>query len=713
MKKMLSLVLLAAFLLTAFSPAAGAADSYDGKVVLVYTSNVRGDVDVYAEVASICEKYTMQGAEVLLLDGGNHLQGTAYANSDRGELVYQLMDAAGYDAVAMGPYDFAYGGATTGYPYHGNFHKYYTQAELYRGAEELTYNVNGNGSVTDMRPAKAPAKFKVICSNLHQSEEGVGYYAFDQDCVLQAGGLRIGVVYELDIDATEQMLQDGWLDGYYPFGDVNLPECDIMVNLGADKFFKSDICLPTGDGFLWGAYVIDPATKAITHEEVTKTGAPKAEIASLAAEGKAKASPVVGTSKVTLNGADRCNRAQETNLGDLVTDALKWYAENRFDGFQKDVPVIAIQNGGNCDQFLYPGEITQTDLLCALPFSPMGVGIVYVTGAQLLEILESATQSQPNSGWAQVAGLEYEVALYNEYDAGEAYGNFYKAKSIQRVTIKSVGGKAFDEKATYAVIADKYLINGSDTYYSFPEITAAEGAIYLDNGNGTKTRDIVALYVQKVLGGTIGQEYAQPKGRITLVTQPEKPEFVNPFTDVQKGQWYYNAVQYVAREKLMKGLSKTVFGPKTDMNRAMMVTVLYRLEGRPEASEYENPFTDVDDGTWYTDAVCWAAANGLAAGYGNGMFAPKELLTREQMARFFYNYAAYKHYDMTPSAPVAAFPDAASLSGWAKTPMQWAVAVELISGVKAGSQILLAPQATANRAQLAMVLMHFQESVVK
>ena len=178
--------------------------------------------------------------------------------------------------------------------------------------------------------------------------------------------------------------------------------------------------------------------------------------------------------------------------------------------------MVAIQNGGNCDQFLYAGDITETDLLWALPFSPMGVGILYVTGAELLETLEAATQTADCPGWAQVAGLTYQVDTTQPYDAGEEYGDFFKAASIHRVTITSVGGEPFDESATYALVADNFLMNGNDTYYTLSEIKNAHPELYLNNGNGVKTRDIVAMYIREVLGGTVGEPYSAPQGRITV-----------------------------------------------------------------------------------------------------------------------------------------------------------------------------------------------------
>ena len=527
MKKIVSIALVLVMIVGMMVLTANAETTdYSGKTVILYTGNVRGDVSIYAKIAAARAAYEAAGATVYLVDAGNYLQGSAYANSDRGLSIYNLMDAAGYDVAAMGKYEFVYGEATTGYIYHANLTRYYTQAELLGGAEELEYRKNAPWAPTpvmDTRPAKAAAAFDVVCSNLTIGSDATGYYDFAANTVL-GESLKVGFVAVAEENLADS-LQDGFLTGY-TYGTVTAPECDVLVCLGDGE---GDIVIqaPADGEPVYGAYVIDNATKQVTTEEVDLTGSDAAVAAMVEA---IVTSNVVGTADVTLNGADGVNWNGESNLGDLTADALKWYAENRFEGFHKSdvAAVVAIQNGGNCDNFLYTGDITEVDLLRALPFSPMGVGILYMTGAQLLETLEASTQQENCPGWAQVSGIEYEVHTYLEYDAGEAYGDFYKCAEVKRVVITSVGGQDFDPNATYAVIADNFLMNGNDTYYTFKEIKSAEGATYLNNGNGVKTRDIVAMYIKEVLGGKVGSRYAAPQGRITVVSEnPGNPDSGN------------------------------------------------------------------------------------------------------------------------------------------------------------------------------------------
>lgn len=522
MKKFLSFVLVLTMVLTLFDACGNnpqtettteatteaptnAAVDYANSTVILYTGNVRGNVEVYSRIAAAKAAYEETGATVYLVDAGNYLQGTAYANSDRGLTIYNLMDAAGYDVAGMGVYEFVYGEATTGYIYHSNLTRYFTQAELLKGSEELEYQKNApwaNEAVMDTRAAKDAADFAVVCSNLTAGSDATGYYAFAPNAVL-GDALKVGFVSSMDERVTS-FIQDGYLAGY-TFGEAAVPDCDVLVALGAGE---GDIVIaaPADGGMVVGAYVIDNTTKTVTEETVDLTGSDASVEAMIVS---AELSRVIGTSEVILDGSDSANWNGQTNLGALTADALLWYAENKVEGLQ-DVPVAAIQNGGNCDNFIYDGEITEVDLLKALPFSPMGVGIVYVTGTELLETLEAATQCENCPGWAQVAGIEYTVDTSAAYDAGEEYGDFFKAASINRVTILTVGGEAFDENAIYAVIADNFLMNGNDTYYTFGAIKeAGENYMEVSTFGGLKTRDIVALYIQEVLGGTVGAAYAE------------------------------------------------------------------------------------------------------------------------------------------------------------------------------------------------------------
>ena len=187
---------------------------------------------------------------------------------------------------------------------------------------------------------------------------------------------------------------------------------------------------------------------------------------------------------------------------------------------------------------------------------------------------------------------------------------------------------------------------------------------------------------------------------------PEKPAL--PFTDVTKGDWFYDAVQYVYDKGMMNGVDGGRFAPNAATSQAMIVTILYRLENEPAVSG-KSPFTDVAAGQWYTNAVAWAAANGIVTGTTDTTFAPNGNITREQMAAILYRYASYKGLDVSRQADLSGYADASAISAYAKQAMAWANGQGLITGVTATT---LNPGGNAVRAQAATILMRLCEQVL-
>lgn len=181
------------------------------------------------------------------------------------------------------------------------------------------------------------------------------------------------------------------------------------------------------------------------------------------------------------------------------------------------------------------------------------------------------------------------------------------------------------------------------------------------------------------------------------------------FTDVPADAWYAEAVKYVSENGLMSGVGDGKFAPDTITTRAMVVTVLYRIEGEPSIGA-GGKFADVASGQWYSNAVEWAAANGIVDGYGNGKFGPNDTMTREQMAVVMYRYAKFKGLVSDVAADLTGYTDAGQVSSWALDAMKWANGKSLITGT---STTTLSPDGSATRAQLATILMRYCENVVK
>lgn len=237
-----------------------------------------------------------------------------------------------------------------------------------------------------------------------------------------------------------------------------------------------------------------------------------------------------------LLGADGAARRGETNLGDLWTDALRWFAvSGRISEYfeEDDVTagnaqievdenhIVALWNGGNLRADVAEGKFSAEQLAEVLPY-PNKVAVVYMTGSQLLEALEAASQALPFTeetasacaSFMQASGLTYTVDTAKEYDKGEAYGDhWFKAASLGRVTIEEVNGQPFDAAATYAVITSNANFNGMDSSYMFKEAAAA-------NEKSTITtavvRDAVWLYLAEEMNNVVGEVYAQAQGRIAV-----------------------------------------------------------------------------------------------------------------------------------------------------------------------------------------------------
>ena len=189
----------------------------------------------------------------------------------------------------------------------------------------------------------------------------------------------------------------------------------------------------------------------------------------------------------------------------------------------------------------------------------------------------------------------------------------------------------------------------------------------------------------------------------------ETPVSSLPFGDVKSGDWFYNDVKYVYDKGMMAGTAADVFAPNATTTRAMIVTILYRLEGSPAVTG-TSAFVDVPAGQWYTDAVNWAAANQIVKGTSATTFAPNDSITREQMAAILYRYAQYKGYDVTKKADLSGYSDNGQVSAYARDALAWANAAKLINGV---TNTTLAPQGNATRAQVSAILHRFCDGVVK
>lgn len=204
---------------------------------------------------------------------------------------------------------------------------------------------------------------------------------------------------------------------------------------------------------------------------------------------------------------------------------------------------------------------------------------------------------------------------------------------------------------------------------------------------------------------------------VTKPTEPEKNTnnqggqsgaALESFSDVRPGQWYSQAIDWVCQRGLMKGVSDDRFAPGEGTTRGMLVTMLFRFEGAEAGATAK--FSDVQAGQWYSDAVAWASSNGVVSGFADGSFGPNADITREQLAAVLYRYAKLKGVDVSAQGDLSGFADRGEVAAWAEEPLQWAVGCGLLNGNADGS---LDPAGNATRAQVAAILMRFDEKVAK
>ena len=327
---------------------------------------------------------------------------------------------------------------------------------------------------------------------------------------------------------------------------------------------------------------------------------------------------VFAQSEVQLNGEKAQVRTGETNLGDLITDAMLWQA-----GTLGEKVDAAISNGGGIRASLSVGDLTKKDINTVLPFGNT-LYLVKLTGAQLLEALEASTCSLPESigAFPQVSGIEYTVNTRAKFSSTENYpGSTYgKPNAVNRVTIQRVGGAAFDPAETYTIVTNDFLGAGGDTYYTFKSSPVGYDT-------GVPLDEVLMDYITAQCKGTITKAaYGQTAGRIHMIS----------YDDVKASDASANDIIGVTLAGWMNGTG-TGFSPNASLDRAMMVTILYRLAGSPAVSG-TMPFTDVAAGSWYYDAVLWASQKDITLGTSAATFSPNALLTPDQLGTLLQRF---------------------------------------------------------------------------
>ena len=504
-----------------------------GKTVILHTNDVHGAVSNYAKVAALASQYESEGAYVLILDAGDFSQGDTAVSVSEGATAVELMNMVGYDAVALGNHEFDYGFEA--------LKKNMENAQFPVLAANVKYN--GELAFDDAAVFTTPGGTKIGVFGLDTPETATKAHPGKIQGVTFAGGEEL---YQIAQDMANMLREDEGCNYVICLGHLGIDDetaatgnrsIDLLNKVtGIDVFIdghshsteeeiveKTNTDRKVGDTILTstgtkleniGVVTIKDSTITTTCLSTEDMGAADdaiaARAAAIIAEIEADYGTVFAKTEVTLNGEkDPGNRTQETNLGDLITDALVWGAEQ-----QGETVDAAITNGGGIRATIEAGDITKKDVNTVLPFGNT-LSIIKITGTELLEVLEASTFCTPEAigGFPQVSGIEFTVDTTKGYDQGDEYPGttYFAPKTINRVNINTVGGKDFDPAATYTIATNDFMASGGDTYYRFVNATA-------NYDLGIPMDEVVMDYITTVLNGTVAADkYGEPAGRIHVL----------------------------------------------------------------------------------------------------------------------------------------------------------------------------------------------------
>ena len=552
-KKLLALVLALALALTAVSaladgfPADVIKTDYTGKTIILHTNDVHGALDGYAYIPTLRNWFRAHGADdVLTVDAGDFSQGTIYVSTNKGAAAIEMMNAAGYDVVTLGNHEFDYG--------YAQLMENLSKAMFVTICSNVILDETGEAILDDVAMSVMAKKdgeeapyLKIAFVGLETPETAtkvnpglikeIHFTTFDDlytnaqgavNAAKEAGADIVIGLFHLGVDSESAANGYRSIDVYNKVTGLDFI-IDGHSHTVMTAFENGEPIQSTGTKFEnIGVIVIDNETKAIEdHFLVATAGLEKdpdvlAKAQEIMTAVDAEFGAPFAASEVLLNG-ERApgNRTEETNLGDLITDAMVWSVVKEGGIEQVETNhVVGITNGGGIRAAVNVGDVSKKDINTVLPFGNT-VAVIYVTGEELLEALEASTYCTPDpvGGYPQTSGIVWTLDTTKAFDQGELYvldgkeSTYYKPASIQRVTIESINGEPFDPTATYAVVTNNFCAAGGDTYNAFAR-AYSEGSGF---DTGIPLDEAVMAFVTDVLEGKITAEaYGAPRGSQTI-----------------------------------------------------------------------------------------------------------------------------------------------------------------------------------------------------
>jgi len=745
-KRILSIVLVIILCIGLLPTSVSAAASADD-IVIFYTNDIHTYIEkdiTYSLIAAL--KDSCENA--LLVDAGDHIQGTAAGDMDDGETIIKLMNAADYDLATLGNHEFDYTQAGrikvtdewSEFDYVSCNFCHANDGVIGETVLDSYKLFDVNGTTIAFVGITTPETFTSSSPTYFQDSNGSYIYGI-------AGGADGSALYEAVQSAVDSAKREG-ADYVIALGHLGIDissapwrSIDVIKNTcGLDAFIDGHshttvpmekipdkngntvILTQTGSYFdTVGKLVIgtdgELSAELLTADDLSEL-TPDAEVMALenawTAEIDSLLGDVIGYSEVTLDNFDadgkRLVRKQSTNSGDFAADALYYL----FDEMDIDVDA-AVMNGGGIRNGAISGELTYKTCKQIHTFGNVAC-LLTVTGQQLLDALEWGSKELNGDGTAEsgsllhVSGVKYTLDLSFDSTvqedsvgvwAGPPTGE-YRVRDVQILNKETGKYEPLDLNAKYNLAGYNYTLR--ELGGGFDMLKDAVNVLdYVAEDYMVLANYIRSFPVDEETGLPtipVESEYSDlyGSGRITI-KNAASADFAD--TDAE-------AANYVLEKGLMNGTGGSNFSPNIAATRAMAATALWRLEGSPTCGQGKSgTFPDVPEYAWYTEAIEWAASVGIVNGHSNGTFHAEDPITREELAAMLYRYEQHKGGGFKGIWMfLLRFGDRADVSEWAYEAVCWMSMNGIISGV---NEEIFAPKGGVTRLQMAEILMKYLE----
>ena len=740
MKKRIAAIVLCALLVICVFPTETYAVQNTEDIIILYENDVHCAVEGYSKLSAMKKELQESYAYVGVVSGGDYIQGSSLGTISQGQYIVELMNLVGYDAVTLGNHEFDYRlerleelvDMMNTKPVCCNFQKIGEEEPYFEPYSIVSYgdvDVAYIGITTPSTITSAsPAQFK--------DDKGEFLFTFNTTDLYDVVQENIDAAKSAGAEYVIAVSHIGYADDemYEGVEDIeilieNTEGLDVVLDAHshsviegrtmADKGGNDVLLSSTGTKFEHiGKLTISDGgfkTELIKTADYQKTD----PAVDSCIERIYKEYAVMGERKVAFSevdlvtkdaGGNRLVRRAETNLGDLCAEAFR-------SAGNADIGYI---NGGGLRADVLAGDITFNNLLSVLPFNNTVVS-AEVSGQTIKDMMEMAVMLWPeeNGSFPHLSGITFSVnadipssVVLDELEEFVGVDGPYRVYDIKVFNRETGKYEPIELTGTYTLASHNYALleQGSG-------MKMLKDAVILQN-DGLLDVEALERYIVENLGGVVGEQYKNTSPNITFTDSNSCSMGENCplqlYADLAKSEWYHDGVHYCIEEGLMQGIAADRFAADGITTRAQIVTILWRMEGEPLVAVAEG-FNDVYESDWYNNAIRWASSNRIAEGYGDSVFGPNDIITRQQMATILWRYCKYKGIDVSigENTNILSYADAFDIAEYAMPAMQWACGSGTIQGIAKNNTMYLDPQGDAVRSQSATMIYRFCTEIMK